>query len=799
MVLRFLGATDPSRSLADNSEQTINWYPELRESQYPLSDDSDGHEIILVPTPGLKLFCNIASSGVFRALYVTALERAFAVIGSALYEVFSDGTSTMHGRIKTFSGNVSISENETQLIILDGQDGWIFTLGTNALDQIINVQDSVETVGFTASNQGSGYKVGDVLTLTTPSGGSACIVTVDSVLDNEAETGKVVTAIVTTKGRGYATGEYATTGGSGTGAIATVETLVDGGFESGSHVVTIDGFFLKTKINSGEFQWSYLRDGKTWDALAYFTAEGSPDNLVSVGKVNNEIFLFGTRTTEIWYDTGNPDSQFQRINQGFLDIGCSAEWSVATQGNRIFWLGGSANGQGIVWTATGYVPQRISTHAIEYQIAQIAKEFGISDAEGNCYQQEGHFFYVLTFPLANKTYCYDLKTGLWHERLYWNKVKGEYERHRAKWFTFWNGKNYVCDHANSNIYELDLDTYTDNGDEIRRMRTGPHIRSDRKLMFFYGFELDIERGTGGEEPIDYVLIRYKGNGNTSGSAPVDNTHYDVGDSVLILNNQYNLVKTGYTFDGWNTKTDGSGTDVAVGSYYTLNANTSLYAKWELEEVPIAWWKGEQNLVDSIAGRDGTAGAGSILYVPGVVGDAFSFNVPGNVDLSNYGFSVAHDPVFDFGPTDTFRLDFYMKLSNVNHTWLISKGDWGIGISPYIDDSPRIVVKGGGGISFDPFILTREFQHIAVVYSNGTWTISVDDIVVGSHYSPITHNTSPLLMANTWGDSEHPFTGAMDEIKIFGTAHPASVVGNSNYLFDELGNYLFDENGNYLFD
>jgi len=41
-----------------------------------------------------------------------------------------------------------------------------------------------------------------------------------------------------------------------------------------------------------------------------------------------------------------------------------------------------------------------------------------------------------------------------------------------------------------------------------------------------------------------------------------------------------LVKTGYTFTGWNTAADGSGTDHAVGSTFTMGAaDVTLYAKW----------------------------------------------------------------------------------------------------------------------------------------------------------------------------------------------------------------------------
>jgi hypothetical protein len=370
--------------------------------------------------------------GTYRALYSTALDRLFAVIGSGLYEIFADGTSQLRGNINTNSGKCSISENETQLIIVDGIEGWIYTLVDNTLSQIVSAD-----------------------------------------------------------------------------------------FVASKHVLNLDGFFIVCEPNSGRFYWSTAGDGTSWDATNYAVAEGSPDNLVTIGKVNNELWLFGSKTSEIWYDTGNSDSQFQRISQGFIDNGCAAEWSVATIGNTIFWLGSNAQGHGIVWMASNYVPQRISTHAIEYIIGQISKKARIDDAHAYCYQEEGHLFYVLTFPTGDRSLVYDLKTGMWHERGYWDSKNGAMKRHRSECQVFWKGKNYVGDYQNTNLYELDLDTYTDNDSLIRRYRTGPHIRRDRKRLYHHSFELDVERGVGlssgqGSAPKLYLQISNDG-GKTFGA------------------------------------------------------------------------------------------------------------------------------------------------------------------------------------------------------------------------------------------------------------------------------------------
>jgi len=75
-------------------------------------------------------------------------------------------------------------------------------------------------------------------------------------------------------------------------------------------------------------------------------------------------------------------------------------------------------------------------------------------------------------------------------------------------------------------------------------------------------------------------LTYNGNANTSGTAPIDaNSPYTSGSAVTVLGNTGNLTKTGYTFSGWNTLANGTGTAYAAGSTLTLLTNTTLYAQW----------------------------------------------------------------------------------------------------------------------------------------------------------------------------------------------------------------------------
>ncbi len=110
----------------------------------------------------------------------------------------------------------------------------------------------------------------------------------------------------------------------------------------------------------------------------------------------------------------------------FIDHGVAAKYSVAVYNNGVFWLSRNRQGQGVVLTSAGYRTERISTYAIEEALRTYTR---IDDAIGCCYQIPPTF-YVLTFPAADHTWCYDVGTKFWHE-WGWIDTNGDEHRHRA--------------------------------------------------------------------------------------------------------------------------------------------------------------------------------------------------------------------------------------------------------------------------------------------------------------------------------------------------------------------------------
>jgi len=274
----------------------------------------------------------------------------------------------------------------------------------------------------------------------------------------------------------------------------TVQRIQDPDFPGAVTVGFIDGYFVFNEPNSQRFWVTALYDGADIDTLDFASAEGSPDNLVSLIVDHREVWLFGQNSVEVWYNAGTLDFPLERIQGAYNEIGCAAPYSVAKLDNTLFWLGSDARGRGIVYKANGYTGQRVSTHAIEFYIQQYDD---ISTAVGYTYQQDGHAFYVLNFPSGNATWVYDVATQTWHRRGQWADT--HFDRHRSNCQVSFNNEIVVGDYQNGKIYAFDLDYYQDDGQVqrwLRSWRALPTGENTLRRTTQHSLQLDCQTGVG---------------------------------------------------------------------------------------------------------------------------------------------------------------------------------------------------------------------------------------------------------------------------------------------------------------
>lgn len=289
------------------------------------------------------------------------------------------------------------------------------------------------------------------------------------------------------------------------------------GWYGSDYVELIDGFFIFNRPGTQQFYITGALD-LTLDALDFASAESVPDRLVRVIRDHNEIWMMGTRSTEVFGNSGAA-FPFERISGATQETGCAAGGSVCRMDNSLFWLGADERGDAMVWRAQGYTPVRISTHALEEEMRTYSR---IDDAIAFSYQQSGHSFYQLTFPEASKTWVYDAATQQWHERAYRTKANQD-QRVRDNCHAFFSRMHLVGDWETGAIYQLDLDTYTDNGAEIKRVKSFQHMTADNARQFFRSLTLDMQAGVGGE-----VSLRWSDDGGNTWSGLLTTSLGEIG-------------------------------------------------------------------------------------------------------------------------------------------------------------------------------------------------------------------------------------------------------------------------------
>ena len=287
--------------------------------------------------------------------------------------------------------------------------------------------------------------------------------------------------------------------------------VTDLDFPSASSVTFLAGYFIVSEVNSGRFYVSALNDGTSWDALDFASAESSPDNLSKVIRVSGQLWLLGTGNTELWTVSGGSGFPLIRVQGGEFNTGIMASDTALEVANTLFWVGANEYGSGVVYYASGYTPKRISTDPIE-RVIQAAPSR--SQMRSFRYQQQGHDFYIITGGGLETSLVYDITVGLWHERAYLN-IDGTFGNHLAGSMTYAFGKTLVGDRRNGNVYEMNLSTYTDNGDEIARDRIFTHICDEERRVRYNKLTLGFETGVGtqsgqGQNPV--VMLRVSKDG-----------------------------------------------------------------------------------------------------------------------------------------------------------------------------------------------------------------------------------------------------------------------------------------------
>jgi hypothetical protein len=269
------------------------------------------------------------------------------------------------------------------------------------------------------------------------------------------------------------------------------EQITDVSYPGGIVADYLNQYILQVEPGRRFWFHSDLVNAKEYISTDQYEGESSPDLMVSLLVDHQEVWVFNERSIDIFVNSVSETAAFERATGTSIMIGCAGTFTPAQCDNSVFWLGDD----GIFYRANGYSPMRISTHAIESAI----NDLDWSQCYSMVWEDRGHKVVYWTFA-DGQTWGYDVATQLWHRR----KSYG-FENWRVNTLTYWNGAWIGGDAYSGKLYQLDWNTYTENGDPIERYRITGVTHNNQNRVRIDAVEAVVSVGESAQSNSDYVL------------------------------------------------------------------------------------------------------------------------------------------------------------------------------------------------------------------------------------------------------------------------------------------------------
>jgi hypothetical protein len=298
---------------------------------------------------------------------------------------------------------------------------------------------------------------------------------------------------------------------------------------AGDRIAFVDQRIVGIHRGTQRFQWTALGDATVTAALDFYSAEGSPDRLVSLLASQRELLLLGEDSAEVWYSVGG-SAVFERAQSEFIQYGCAAAHSAQICGGTPMWLARDRRGQAQVLAGRG---QRVSTRAIEERFDGIDLE----NARAYTYSDGGQHFYCLNVPGVETTLVFDRTFSQWHERA--ELVSGAYRPWRPTCHAFAYGAHFFGT-DDGQILRMDKDVHTFDGDPICRSRVAPVVSDPgRRRLRFPSVEVVCEKATAKS-----IMLRWSDDNGATWS----NWHQESNGSIGAYAQRVRWTRTGSAFD-----------------------------------------------------------------------------------------------------------------------------------------------------------------------------------------------------------------------------------------------------------
>lgn len=281
---------------------------------------------------------------------------------------------------------------------------------------------------------------------------------------------------------------------------------------------SLGGYFIAFDLNQARIRISGLLDGLTWDPTQFAQRSLASDPWRSMLVVNGRIYLFGTKTTELWGNTGAFPFPLAPITTNLIQFGIAAPFAAANLQDTAAWLAHSDAGAGQILQTRGLAVEELQDEGVAYALSRFTT---IEDAAVWGYEDQGHPFLLFDFPSANATFGYDGNMQAWHKRGYWDSGNSIFTAWRPCGHAHEWDLHLVIDRNSGTVYRMDVSLGLDvGGAPIRRLHRPPALFKENQLLTLDSLEIFLESGLGlvtgqGSDPT--VSLHLSRDGKTYGN------------------------------------------------------------------------------------------------------------------------------------------------------------------------------------------------------------------------------------------------------------------------------------------
>ena len=457
-----LGGTNRARHPATmGAEWSCNMYLE-----------TSGKNTYLASVPGLQYYKNIGS-GRCRGAYVSSIgkdgvaEDAFVVFGNVLYRIDYTENVEVLGYVASGTGRVIFSETgglRPFLLVADGVNLWCYNILEGGSIQRIPLPNRV-------TGDGGAIKPTHVAVIS------------GSIVVNDANTGFCYYSIPYPLQKDQR------------------EVFL---IEHGEVQYTDDTKLevAMTEVNS--IDYVFFND---YGVQQFFNAQTSSDAIQAIAAVGSSLYLFCTKTVEIWQrGSGEYETWVRTSYTTNASNGIQCPYSIACCGSTLYYLGsGESYAKGIMMVQ-GNQYTKISDDWLEAKLLQERSDTVYAFA----YAVGSHNFYVLQLPTVGETWVYDTDTMEWHQRVSRDKISGVEIQWRVAAMLWYRGKFVAFCHDGCGYLHSEEYWYEDYKDEksvpMTRHRQGSVLVNDNIPFIFNELAVECNVGTWGDYKLAPKLL-----------------------------------------------------------------------------------------------------------------------------------------------------------------------------------------------------------------------------------------------------------------------------------------------------